>query len=83
MVQRAGTDDADDVVLGAVHQPSSGRTFLGGPLLPSTRDGDALDPLTDRPLGESCATTYLHPPFYDGEVGAAFARAVRAWPPCG
>ena len=69
--------DADDVVLGAVHQPASGHTFVGGPLLPSTRNGDRLEPLADRPLGESCATTYLHPPFYDGEVGAAFARAVR------
>jgi len=69
--------DADDVVLGAVHQPASGQTFVGGPLLPSTRNGDRLEPLADRPLGESCATTYLHPPFYDGEVGAAFARAVR------
>ena len=33
--------DADDVVLGAVHQPASGQTFVGGPLLPSTRDGDS------------------------------------------
>ena len=40
------------------------------------RDGVALAPLEDRPLAECCATTYLHPPFYDGEVGAAFARAV-------
>ena len=64
-------------VLGAVHQPAWGQTFVGGPLLPSTRNGDRLEPLADRPLGESCATTYLHPPFYDGEVGAAFARAVR------
>ncbi len=68
--------DGDDVVLGAVHHPATGETYLGGPGLASTRDGEALPRLTDRPLGESCATTYLHPPFYDGEIGAAFNRAV-------
>ena len=69
--------DGDDVVLGAVHHPATGQTFLGGPDLPSTRDDEGMEPLADRPLAESCATTYLHPPFYDGEIGAAFARAVR------
>lgn len=68
--------DRDEVVLGAVHHPASGEIFVGGPGLPSTVDGRPLPMLTDRPLRESCATTYLHPPFYDGEVGAAFARAV-------
>ena len=51
-------------------------TYVGGPGQPATRDGVPLAPLEDRPLAECCATTYLHPPFYDGEVGAAFARAV-------
>jgi fructose-1,6-bisphosphatase/inositol monophosphatase family enzyme len=68
--------DAADVVLGAVHHPATGATYLGGPRLVSTRDGDALAPLADRSLSESCASTYLHPPFYDGEIGAAFMRAV-------
>lgn len=68
--------EGDDVVLGAVHHPRSDATYVGGPGRPSTRDGVALAPLEDRPLAECCATTYLHPPFYDGEVGAAFARAV-------
>jgi myo-inositol-1(or 4)-monophosphatase len=68
-------DDAD-VVLGAVHHPATGATYLGGPGLVSTRNGHALARLTDRSLRESCATTYLHPPFYDGEIGAAFMRAV-------
>lgn len=66
----------DDLVLGAVHQPATGDTFVGGPALASTRNGDPLARLADRPLRESCATTYLHPPFYEGEVGAAFMRAV-------
>ena len=66
----------DDVLLGAVHHPHDGAVFVGGPDLPSTRNGDPLPPLVDRPLAESCASTYLHPPFYDGAVGAAFVRAV-------
>jgi fructose-1,6-bisphosphatase/inositol monophosphatase family enzyme len=68
--------DGDDVVLGAVHHPQQDATYVGGPGLPGTRNGVPLAPLEDRPLSECCATTYLHPPFYEGEVGAAFARAV-------
>ncbi len=69
--------DPSGVVLGAVHQPATGESFLGGPGLPSRHDDLALPALTDRPLRESCATTYLHPPFYDGDIGAAFNRAVK------
>ena len=68
--------DGDDLVLGAVHHPASGRTFVGGPGLPTHVDGVPLAPLADRPLAESCVTTYLHPPSYAGEVGAAFDRMV-------
>lgn len=68
--------DGDDLVLGAVHQPVTGDSFLGGPALASTRNGAPVATLVDRPLRESCASTYLHPPFYDGEIGAAFMRAV-------
>lgn len=68
--------DGDDLVLGAVHHPASGDTFVGGPAVGSARNGEPLAPLADRALHESCATTYLHPPFYDGEIGAAFMRAV-------
>ena len=68
--------DGDDLVLGAVHHPATGRTFVGGPDLPTTVDGVPVGPLSDRPLAESCLTTYLHPPFYGGEVGAAFSRMV-------
>ena len=68
--------DAEDLVLGAVHHPATGRTFVGGPDLPTSVDGVALPRLVDRPLAQSCVTTYLHPPLYDGPVGAAFARMV-------
>jgi fructose-1,6-bisphosphatase/inositol monophosphatase family enzyme len=68
--------DGEDLVLGAVHHPHDDATYVGGPGLPSTRNGVPLLPLQDVPIDEACATTYLHPPFYDGEVGAAFNRAV-------
>ncbi len=68
--------DVDDVVLGAVHHPASGRTWLGGPDLPSTVDGGLLAPLLVTAADARCATTYLHPPFYDGAVGEAFTRAL-------
>lgn len=68
--------DGPDLVLGAVHHPADEVTFVGGPDLPSTRNGVPLPPLEDVRLAEACAATYLHPDFYDGEVGIAFARAV-------
>lgn len=69
--------DEHDVVLGAVHHAATGRTWVGGPELPSTAAGEALAPLPETARDARCATTYLHPPFYDGVVGEAFARAVR------
>jgi myo-inositol-1(or 4)-monophosphatase len=65
-------DDAP--VLGAVHHPPSGRTFVGGPDLAPTVDSTPLAPIVDRPLAQSCLTTYLHPPFYGDRVGEAFGR---------
>lgn len=68
--------DGDDLVLGAVHHPATGQTFVGGPDLASRVDGAPMAPLVDRSLSESCVTTYLHPPHYGGDVGAAFGRMV-------
>lgn len=67
--------DGDDVLLGAVHHPHDDLLFVGGPDLPSTRNGVPMPPLEDRTLAESCVTTYLHPPFDDEGVARAFARA--------
>ncbi len=66
--------DGEDLVLGAVHHPATGRTFVGGPGLPTTVDGVPLPPLEDRALATACLTTYLHPPSYGGPLGAAFDR---------
>ncbi len=67
--------EGDDVVLGRVHHPPR-RDVRRGAGPPADPRRLPLAPLEDRPLAECCATTYLHPPFYDGEVGAAFERAV-------
>lgn len=66
--------NGDDLVLGAVHHPASGTTYVGGPQCTPSVDGVPMEPLVDRPLAESCLTTYLHPPFFGGEVGEAFGR---------
>nr|WP_258562662.1 inositol monophosphatase [Nocardioides sp. MAH-18] len=66
--------DGDDLVLGAIHHAPSGRTFVGGPDLPSTVNGQRLPRITDRPLAASCLATYLHPPFLESEVGTVFDR---------
>jgi myo-inositol-1(or 4)-monophosphatase len=70
--------DGDDVVLGAIYHPHDDVLYVGGPGLPSTRNGEPIGQVADQSLAASCVSTYLHPPFYDGgEIGEAFARAVR------
>lgn len=66
----------DELVLGAVYHPQDDELFIGGPGLPTTLNGRPLAPVRDRALGESCLTTYLHPPFYGSAVGQAFGRVV-------
>lgn len=68
-------DSTAGLLLGAVHHPASGRTWVGGPGLPTTLDGEPLPPLAPVPAARRCATTYLHPPFRDEIVSEAFARA--------
>ena len=68
-------EDADGVLLGAVFHPHDDALFVGGPDLPSTRNGEPMSRLADVALDQTCATTYLHPPFDDPEIGAAFIRA--------
>lgn len=68
--------DQDDVLLGAVHHAASGRTWVGGPLLPTTVDGKPVPRVAERARDTRCATTYLHPPFFGTEVGDAFVRAL-------
>ena len=67
--------EGEDVVLGAVFHPTEDVVYVGGPDLPTTRNGEPVG-VTDRPLAESCLSTYLHPPFFGDESGAAFTRLV-------
>ena len=69
--------DETDVLLGAVFHAAADETWVGGPDLPSTRNGVRLGPLPETPAASRCATTYLHPPFFRAEVGTAFARALE------
>lgn len=69
--------DHGDVLLGAIYHPHEDTLFIGGPGLPTTRNGEQLGPLEDRALAEVCVSTYLHPPFHGEEIGAAFTRVVR------
>lgn len=67
--------EGDDVVLGAVYHPVGDVLWVGGPGLPTTRDGVALAPIPDRPLAQLSGATYLHPPYFDDPaVGRTFAR---------
>lgn len=55
----------EDVVLGAVHQPTVAETWLGGTDLPTTLNGTPVSRLTDRPLATISLATYLHPATLD------------------
>jgi fructose-1,6-bisphosphatase/inositol monophosphatase family enzyme len=66
-----------DVRLGAIYHPHEDVLYVGGPGLPTTRNGVPVEPLPDVALAETCVSTYLHPPFFDGEVGALFTRVVE------
>ena len=68
--------DGDDVLLGAIYHPHEDVLYVGGPGVPTTRNGVPVR-LSDVALADTCATTYLHPPFFDGEIGATFARVVN------
>ncbi|MEX0427669.1 inositol monophosphatase [Nocardioides sp. DS6] len=69
-----GEGEEERVVLGAVYHPHDDVLYVGGPDVPTTRNGERLPTLEDRPLGESCLTTYLHPPFFGDPVGDAFSQ---------
>lgn len=53
--------DADGAVLGAVHQPVGGETWVGGRDLPTTLDNSPVTQLVDRPLDQVSLATYVHP----------------------
>ena len=66
--------DGDDLVLGAVYSPAEDAVYVGGPELPTTRNGVRLDAVLDTPLALACLTTYLHPAKLRHPVGEAYVR---------
>lgn len=75
-------NDPEDLILGAVHRPASGETWIGGPELPTTRinlNGTVDDVQVENlPLDEVCAATYLHTTVV-GSADEQEATATRSW----
>ncbi|MGH3352855.1 MAG: inositol monophosphatase family protein [Nocardioides sp.] len=69
--------DGDDLVLGAVYSPAEDAVYVGGPELPTTRNGSRLSAMPDAPLSLACLTTYLHPSKLRNPVGEAYVRVAR------
>jgi len=65
----------DDVLLGAIYHPHDDALYVGGPARRSTRNGVPLPRLADVATSETCASTYLHPPYDDRPRVEAFSRA--------
>ncbi|MDR6176368.1 myo-inositol-1(or 4)-monophosphatase [Nocardioides zeae] len=67
--------DGDELVLGAIYHHHDDALHLGGPGLPSTRDGVPIGPLRDVPLARTSMATYFAPGDLAASAGAAFYRA--------
>jgi fructose-1,6-bisphosphatase/inositol monophosphatase family enzyme len=50
-----------DDALGAVYHPAADELWAGGPGLPTTRNGEPIPALVERPLKDVAIATYLHP----------------------
>lgn len=66
-----------ELLLGAVYHPHDDVLFLGGPTIPTTRNGVELPSIEDVPLSHGCVTTYMSATGYATEPGAALTRAVE------
>lgn len=66
--------DGETRVLGAIHKPRARASYIGGPDLPVTHNGNAIEPLPDVRLSETCLATYLHPTYFGTEVATAWQR---------
>ena len=64
-------------LLGAIYHPHEDTLYVGGPQVPSTRNGEPIGPLADTVLADTCLSTYLHPPYFGEPLGDTFARVVR------
>lgn len=68
----------DEYLLGAVHRPVTGDTFVGGSDVPTRRNGVPVARLTPGDLAAGSLATYLHPPFFDDpDLAEPFHRVSR------
>jgi len=69
--------DPDTLILGAVHRPAMGYTWMGGPQIPTTRDGRGVEKLKEVDADQLCLGTYIHPTsLAQPERAAAWMRVV-------
>lgn len=76
----AVTENPDRLILGAVHRPAMGYTWIGGPSIPTTLDDKPLPRLdaTAHSADHECLGTYLHPTFMkQPEIRSAWMAVVE------
>jgi fructose-1,6-bisphosphatase/inositol monophosphatase family enzyme len=74
-----GLTDAAEPLLGAVYHPAAHELWSGGPGRPTTRNGELVSPIANRPLVEAAVASYLHPTTMpDDSVREPLLRALRA-----
>ena len=76
----AVAEDPDRLVLGAVHRPAMGYTWIGGPSITTTLDDKPLPRLdaTTHSADHECLGTYLHPTFMkQPEIRSAWMAVVE------
>lgn len=76
----AVANNPDRLILGAVHRPAMGYTWIGGPSIPTTLDDRTLPRLdsTTHTADHECLGTYLHPTFMkQPEIRSAWTAVVE------
>ena len=76
----AVAENPDRLILGAVHRPAMGYTWIGGPSIPTTLDDKPLPRLdaTAHSADHECLGTYLHPTFMNQpEIRSAWMAVVE------
>ncbi len=70
--------DETGTILGAVNHLAGADTWVGGPGLPTTRNGNPVAPVADLPLERCSLGTYVHPPTLDNPAALdAFLAITR------
>lgn len=72
--------EGDDVLLGAVAHHATGTVVVGGPDVPTTRNGRPVPPIRDAGAAELGAATYAHPAFIVDHPGFDAWRRAASLP---